>query len=220
MSFRLGLAIVGSLQEKLAADLKAGETAVTAAMDEAGQGLKNAYRQDIVGAGLGRRLANTWRHKRYPDKGKSLKAAVLVYNNAPEIVEAHAAGATIRANSAKFLAIPTQNAPKLGRDKVAISPTDWPNYRYGPLRFVKTKRGGLLVVDGVRVTAKGRISKIRGRKATKTKGAFSSLTGRATVVMFVLVRQVRLRKRLDLDGPARVWLDRVPELIVRNWPDT
>ena len=220
MSFRLGLAIVGSLQEKLAADLKAGETAVTAAMDEAGQGLKNAYRQDIVGAGLGRRLANTWRHKRYPDKGKSLKAAVLVYNNAPEIVEAHAAGATIRANSAKFLAIPTQNAPKLGRDKVAISPTDWPNYRYGPLRFVKTKRGGLLVVDGVRVTAKGRISKIRGRKATKTKGAYSSLTGRATVVMFVLVRQVRLRKRLDLDGPARVWLDRVPELIVRNWPDT
>lgn len=220
MSFRLGLAIVGSLQEKLAADLKAGETAVTAAMDEAGQGLKNAYRQDIVGAGLGRRLANTWRHKRYPAKGKSLKAAALVYNNAPEIVEAHAAGVTIRANSAKFLAIPTENAPKLGRDRVAISPTDWPTHRYGPLRFVKTKRGGLLVVDGVRVTAKGRVSKIRGRKATKTKGAYSSLTGRATVVMFVLVRQVRLRKRLDLDGPARVWLDRVPELIVRNWPDT
>lgn len=220
MSFRLGLAIVGSLQEKLAADLKAGETAVTAAMDEAGQGLKNAYRQDIVGAGLGRRLANTWRHKRYPNKGKSLKAAALVYNKAPEIVEAHASGVTIRANSAKFLAIPTQNAPKTGRDRVAISPTDWPTHRYGPLRFVKTKRGGLLVVDGVRVTAKGRVSKIRGRKATKTKGAYSSLTGRATVVMFVLVRQVRLRKRLDLDGPARVWLDRVPELIVRNWPDT
>jgi len=43
----------------MAAEVAAGERAVTAAMREAGTGLKSDWRGQITGAGLGRRLAST-----------------------------------------------------------------------------------------------------------------------------------------------------------------
>jgi hypothetical protein len=36
--------------------------------------------------------------------------------------------------------------------------------------------------------------------------------------MFVLVPQVRLRKRLDVDAPARRWQGLLPELVHEAWP--
>ena len=47
----------------------------------------------------------------------------------------------------------------------------------------------------------------------------SRLAGRATAVIFLLVPQVRLRKRLDLDRSARAAEARLPELIVANWEE-
>ena len=46
-----------------------------------------------------------------------------------------------------------------------------------------------------------------------------SKTGRglATVPIFLLVPQVKLPKRLSLDGPAREAEARLPGLIVANW---
>jgi len=41
--------------------------------------------------------------------------------------------------------------------------------------------------------------------------------GRATVPIFLLVPQVKLPKRLDLNRDAARALDRVPGLIVANW---
>jgi hypothetical protein len=39
-----------------------------------------------------------------------------------------------------------------------------------------------------------------------------------TVVMFVLVTQVRLRKRLDVDATARRWHGQLPRLVLEAWP--
>jgi len=40
--------------------------------------------------------------------------------------------------------------------------------------------------------------------------------GLTTVVMFVLVPQVRLRKRLDVEGTGRQWLARLIEQLKRE----
>jgi hypothetical protein len=37
--------------------------------------------------------------------------------------------------------------------------------------------------------------------------------------MFILVPQVSLRKRLDVNAAAERWASALPELIVRNWRD-
>ncbi len=72
----------------MAAEVAAGERAVTAAMREAGTGLKTAWRTQITGAGLGRRLANSIRSRNFPGSGESLNAAALVWSKAPVIVGA------------------------------------------------------------------------------------------------------------------------------------
>ena len=56
---RLKLDIDPDLVAMMQAEITAGEKAVTGAMREAGTGLKTAWRGQITGAGLGRRLANS-----------------------------------------------------------------------------------------------------------------------------------------------------------------
>lgn len=58
---KLKLDIEPDLVAMMAAEVAAGERAVTAAMREAGTGLKTAWRLQITGAGLGARLANSIR---------------------------------------------------------------------------------------------------------------------------------------------------------------
>ncbi|MEC7258398.1 MAG: DUF6441 family protein, partial [Pseudomonadota bacterium] len=72
---KLKLDITPDLVAAMAAEVKAGEKAVTAAMREAGTGLKSSWRMQITGAGLGRRLANSIRNQTFPRAGESLDAA-------------------------------------------------------------------------------------------------------------------------------------------------
>ena len=66
------------------------------------------------------------------------------------------------------------------------------------LRFVYRRgRPSLLVADDARVNARGLAAAKRGRRRRD-----GMLTGAETVVIFILVPQVRLRKRLDLDRDA------------------
>jgi hypothetical protein len=93
---KLGLDITPDLITVMAAEIKAGEKAVSAAMREAGTDLKSAWRGQIGQAGLGRRLANSIRSQTYPKSGESLKAATLVWSKAPVIIGAHDTGPLIR----------------------------------------------------------------------------------------------------------------------------
>ena len=93
---RLEAALEGDLKRLLADELKAGEAAVKAGISEATDGLKLELRQQITGAGLSQRLANTWRGEVYPKCKNSLRAAGLVYSRAPDIVRAYANGAVMR----------------------------------------------------------------------------------------------------------------------------
>ena len=205
-------AIQGSLTETMAAEVRAAETAVTVGVKQATDGLKLAMRRQVTSAGLGQRLANTWRGKVYPQGQVSLKAAGLVYTNAPEIMTGLEIATVIRGKDGLWLAIPTPNAPKRGVGGKRINPTNFPEQSLGRLRFVYRPSGvSLLVVDNVRATARGI------RSATDKQKA--SGRGLSTAVMFWLVRQVRTKKRIDLKREAEVWQNRLPSLIANNWKD-
>ena len=65
---KINVSINGDLAKILATDAKAAEGAVTNAVRKVGEGLKSELRAQVVGAGLGRRLANAVRSNIYPEK--------------------------------------------------------------------------------------------------------------------------------------------------------
>jgi Family of unknown function (DUF6441) len=208
---KLAATIARSLQTGLQADLRDIERAVISGTRDSGGGLKTELRRQVAGAGLGQRLANSWRDKHYPNR--KLDAASLVYTKAPQIIRAFDEGAVIRSKRGRFLAIPTENAPRKGTDGRRISPSTFPEHRFGPLRFVPRSSGpSLLVVDGLRASFGRKSGELRGfRRATDRARARGD--GLATVVMFLLVRQVKLPKRLDVARAAERWSGQLPALI-------
>jgi Family of unknown function (DUF6441) len=193
------------------AELRAIERAVASGTRDAGQGLKTELRRQVGSAGLGQRLANSWRDKHYPNQ--QLDAASLVYTKAPQIIRAFDEGAVIRSRRGRFLAIPTESAPRKGTDGKRISPSTFPEHRFGPLRFVPRPSGpSLLVVDGLRASLSRNTGELRGfRRATDRARARGE--GVTTVVMFLLVPQVKLRRRLDVVRAAERWSTQLPALI-------
>jgi hypothetical protein len=190
---RLTIDIQPDLARLMAADIAAGERAVTAAMREASIGLKLGWRGQITGAGLGARLANSIRSEVFPKAGVSLNAAAVVWSKAPVIIGAHDAGPLIRSKNGLWLAIPTPAAGKaLGGRR--ITPAAWERKTGLRLRFVPRRSGASLLVA-------------------------PAVSGRPTAPVFLLVPQVKLPKRLDLARDAERAHDAVPELIVANWMD-
>ena len=190
---KLVAALARSLQADMQVELRNIERAVATGTRDAGRGLKTELRRQMTSAGLGQRLANSWRDKHYPNQ--KLDAASLVYTRAPQIIRAFDEGALIRSGRGRFLAIPTENAPRKGTDGKRISPRTFPEHRFGPLRFVPGETGpSLLVVDGLRASFSRQTGELRGfRRATDR--ARRSGQGLTTVMMFLLVPQVKLRKR-------------------------
>jgi hypothetical protein len=208
---KLATSITRSLQADMRAELRDIERAVVSGTGEAGRSLRTELRRQVASAGLGQRLANSWRDKHYPNQ--KLDAASLVYTKAPQIVRAFDEGALIRSKRGRFLAIPTENAPRKGTDGRRISPSTFPEHRVGPLRFVPRQTGpSLLVVDGLRASFSRQTGQLRGFRRV-TDRARRSGQGLATVVMFLLVPQVKLSKRLDVARAAERWSARLPALI-------
>ena len=203
---KLRLDITPDLVAMMAAEIRAGEKAVSTATREAGNSLKAAWRLQITGAGLGARLARTIRSEQFPKGKPSLSAAALVWSKAPVIVGAHDTGPLIRSRNGFWLVIPTPAAgrsPRGGR----ITPCEWERRTGLRLRFVYRRTGPSLLVAEGRLNAGGRAVASR------------STTGRGvtTVPIFLLVPQVKLPKRLDLARDARASQDALPGAIVANW---
>ena len=203
---KLGINIVGDIASLLDAEAKAGEKAVSAAMRIAGTGLKDAWRAQITGAGLGPRLANSIRSQNFPRSGESLDAAALVWSKAPVIVGAHDTGPLIRSKDGFWLAIPLPAAGKSLRGG-RITPGEWERRRGLRLRFVYRRTGPSLLVAEGRLNTKGQAVVSRSKTGR----------GKVTAPIFLLVPQVNLPKRLNLARDADRALDSVPGLIVANW---
>ena len=204
---KLDFSFTPDLVAMMRAEVAAGKKAVSITMAQAGTGLKSAWRAQITGAGLGLRLANTIRAQTYPKGRNSLDAAALVWSNAPVIIGAHDTGPLIRSASGFWLAIPLPAAGKaLGGKR--ITPGIWEQKTGLRLRFVYRSRGpSLLVADAVRLNTRGQAA------VSKSKTG----RGQVTAPIFLLVRQVKLPKRLDLAQDAERALAAIPGSILRNW---
>ena len=148
----------------------------------------------------------------HADLHQKLDAASLVYTKAPQIIRAFDEGVVVRSKRGRFLTIPTENAPRKGTDGRRINPSTFPEHRFGPLRFVPQSSGpSLLMVDGLRASFSRQTGELRGfRRATDR--ARRSGQGLTTVVMFLLVPQVKLRA-LEVARAAERWSAQLPALI-------
>jgi hypothetical protein len=180
---KLAAVLTRSLQADLQAELRDIESAVAGGTRDAGRGLRTELRRQVV------------------------------YTRAPQIIRAFDEGAVIWSARGRFLAIPTENVPRKGTDGRRISPSTFPEHRFGPLRFVPRQSGpSLLVVDGLRASYSRQTGQLRGfRRATER--ARRSGQGLTAVVMFLLMPQVKLRKRLDVAWVAERWSVQLPALI-------
>ncbi|WP_415392489.1 DUF6441 family protein [Paracoccus sp. SJTW-4] len=205
MKLKLEITDIARLMQ---AEIAAGEKAVSVAIKDAGTGLKSAWRAQITGASLGQRLARTIRSETYPKARPSLNAAALVWSKAPVIISAHDTGPLIRSRGGLWLVIPTEAAGK-GRGGKRPTPREWEARTGLTLRFIPRRNGPSLLVAEGRLNTKGRAVASRSKTGR----------GLTSVPIFLMIRQVRLRKRLDLARDAERAVNGLPGRIVAGWVD-
>ena len=211
---RIRAAIEGNLEKIMEQELKDATVGVVVGIEQAAQLLKTRLRSQVTRAGMGVGLSKGWRAKAWKNEG--LDAAALVYHKSSKIIRAFDEGVTIRPKGRKFLAIPTPDALRMAKRSVGrfgkVTPGTWPK-SLPPLRYIARRRGAdLLVVDEVRRSKTGRISRA---KRTKT-GRLGR--GASTVIAFYLVRQIRIKKTVDIQGAKDRVRRLLPRLILRNYP--
>lgn len=201
----------------------------TAAMGDAVAGLKNELRGQVLEAGMGQRLANTWRADVYPTVygRKSINPAGVVRSNAPLIIDAFARGATLRpVNGAKYLWIPTKNVPKHRRagsyrsnlsrrsgGGSAMSPEEC-ELHFNTEFIVRPGRAGSLLAF-MDLTAGLNAKRAAWRRDTAGRRA----QGRRSrpVLMFVLRKTVKLPRRFEIESVAERWAAKLPALFEARW---
>jgi len=178
--------------------------AATRAMKEATPELVRELRAQVTSAGLGGRLANTWRHRVYPDQGAqrgSLEPAGFVWSRAPDIISSFVRGATIRPlGGRKYLFIPTDNVPRRSGRRGStkrMTPTEV-EYAFNQDLFIRNGRQGRKLAFIRTVAARSGRGRRRGTAGRLAQGRKLEET-----LMFVLVRTARMPRLLDLDGPAQ-----------------
>lgn len=185
-------------------------TAATDAAQEVAAGLKNDLRETTQKAGLGGRLANTWRSAVYPKGRASIDAAAFVYSKAPDIIDSFDRGAVIvPVNGSRMLAIPTKNVPRKGRGR-RMTPQDVEDAFNQDLKFTRTKDGKIVAYVEVIKSKSGK----GWRQATKGR----LRQGRVVqpVIMFILIPSARMPKHFDLDATGTYWGQQMQAIFERN----
>lgn len=194
--------IDGNLRETLLHRADEIGNAARQAVESAANKLKDELRAQTAGAGLGSGLANAWQV--LPPRGRFAFSA-LVYSKAPLLHRAFDMGGTITAQNGIYLVIPLDAAVKLGlatskaHNKGGAnralnrkwSDVDAAIDMFGNLRFVPLKGGNQAILFG----DQNNIGKPRGAKISRTGQ-------RQDIALFLLVKQTRLPKKLDVEGAA------------------
>ena len=220
---RITLSLGGNAATSLRQEAESLIAAAAEGVADATTALEQTLRRQVVGAGLGQRLAGTWRSQVFPPT--ATKAAGEVWTVAPLIIEGFDKGATIIArNGSRWLAIPTANVPPHswgskapgGHPRRLMTPVEVEAAFNRDLRMVQPPGSSVayLIMDQLVTARSGR----GFRQATSRRLA----QGRSAqpVLMFVLVPQVTLAKRLDIAGAVAVIEAEFPGLIESHFsPD-
>lgn len=176
------------------------------------QGLKESLRRQTISAGLGNKLAKTWRGDVYPKSGYSLKAAGVVYTKATKILSGFEDASVIKSSHGFYLAIPTQNAPKKIYGK-RVTPGLLEKAKGIRLQYVYRKNDlSLLVAPNMKASYSMKSGNLSGfRKAGRAK------SGLASVVMFYLVPQVKMPKLIDFERESKASYKKIMSKILAKW---
>jgi hypothetical protein len=214
----LRAAITGNLRAAMDRQVVGVARALRFAVQTAGKQTQTDLRAQARGAGFrdgGRALANSWRLEVFPKPGigpRSLRPAASVSSRMAEVAMVFDRGAVVRAKGRRYLAIPTpvnrvgNKRSQDGRFPTRVTPqemvrgggfvvgTSNPDVRLWclPLRTEAAKRGRVLLFAGryAQVLTGNR----KGAEALRKQFAAE----RRFVPMFFLMRQVTLRKRLNI----------------------
>ena len=209
---RFDLAIEGNLRAHLEGREAVLRGGLYKAAGLAAGVVKDRYRAAIVGAGLGERLGRTVRGVVYPRKGtRTLEPSAFVYTKAPELIRVFAHGATIRpVKGGVYLWIPTENVPGFGNRKT-LSPTEVED-RFGDFEYVPSlTRPGVVLATVQGILAKNKSGWRKASAGRKKQGRNA-----VRIVMFILVRQVRLKKRIDFDRLVADATAAWPDIVARS----
>ncbi|MBA5779526.1 hypothetical protein H2509_20540 [Stappia sp. F7233] len=216
MTREIRLALVGNLAKYLEAERKEVAKAIYDGTLEASEVVRRRLRQQVTGAGLGERLARTWQRKAYPGKGiVTLEPAAIIYSKAPQIIRGFSQGDPIRSSrEAGFLAIPTEFTPRRGRGSAPISMSRFlEEFGLDSLRVLPKKGSGGRVLYAI---AEQGFRRSRGRRGgsrrTKARGRIKD----ERLLMYVLVKQVRLGQRLNIETVRSAAEALYPRLVARK----
>ena len=185
--------------------------ASTAAMKEVADLAKERGRQNIAGAGFGKRWQNALRSEAYPKRGESVNAAAWIYHRIP-YAGVFEQGATIRGNPLMW--VPLSTTPSLGR-RNKLTPKNFES-QIGPLFSMRGSKQPLLGAKvAVTKAAARRGPPYRVTRAALRRGAAGNGVIR-TVPVFVGVDTVRIRKRFDLASVADQVAREIPRLYLKN----
>ena len=201
---------IKGLSEAFAAAERDVASAATTAMHEIGEGLCEDLRQDVIKAGLGRKLANTWRFKVYPNGRISLDPASLIWSKAPKLLDAFDRNPNIvPVNGGQMLAIPTRNTPNKHRKGGAVPMT--------PVEVEALYNQDLILRPGRLGHYYAFVNVVAGRSGRgfrqATRGRVAQGRKADLVLMFVMVKSVRPGKRVDIQRRIDQWAARTPGLV-------
>jgi hypothetical protein len=205
---RASITITGSLDGLLEDWTEQTARLVTDVTEHAASTMRDELRSAMSNAGLSK-LGRALGYSAYPGGSRASlhpAAEVFVRGKAAAkwegIIDAFNDGATIRSKRG-WLAIPTKNCPKGARGRY-LTPEQVAE-RFGPLRSIAAGKSVLLFADVISGKSGGSRKATAGRLA---QGREAKLT-----LMFVLVKEATIRKRLDLDAVIRQWGTRFPAMI-------
>lgn len=212
------LAAFGNLQKDLNAQRKDVAAGIRAGTEDAAVFGKTRFRDMVTGAGLGNRLAKSWRHNVYPDRRKeTFEPAALIFSKAPELMNAFNEGGLITPRRGAFLAIPTEFAPKSRHPLARHRNMPLKEFREvfgdGVLSLREKKgSGGQVLYAFAEQGFRRRFGKRRGVSRVKKGGRIKS----EPVLMYVLVKQTRLQRRLNIDAVGNSVQQVYPSMVIRS----
>lgn len=190
--------VTGDILKDVEKYIQDSEKAVQSAIAQATNGLKLELRQQVINAGLGKRLSNTWRSAVNPNGKNSINASGAVWSTAREIIDSNTKGSTIRGKNGKWIVIPLEAAGKIKHGKNMLK--DW-QAKYGRLRFIYGKNGknSYLVAENMRAR--------KGKRGGFTKASDKAISKGtvATVPIFLVIPQAKMKKRLNPQSAFEKW---------------
>lgn len=209
----------GSFDRWLQSNVDVAAGAVTKGVTQATRSALSEMRQQMTSAGLGRRLPNALRGTVYPQRENSLKAKGVIQpkdGEATSIFQAFTEGATIRGRTGNWLAIPTENVPRTASGRGSprkMTPQEVEESFNQDLIIKRSPKPNVFTAWINAVDAKSRKGFRRATPKRLAQGRNLKL-----VMMFTLIRVVRLNARLQPAPIVEKWAGLTPILISQALP--